>query len=161
MLFIAVGTQKFQLNRLLKAVDEMVESGTVTEPVFAQIGNSDYTPKNYEFERFLPSEAFEEKIKMCDVLITHGGVATIMTGVKNKKPVIVFPRLAAYGEHVDNHQCEIAEAFSEAGYVYDCRDASALADVIASCRVRDVAGYTSGRSAMIAAIDDFLCKNVK
>ena len=161
MLFVVVGTQKFQLNRLLKAMDELVASGRLREPVFAQIGNSDYVPEHYEFERFLPPEVFEEKIRHCDVLVTHGGVASIMSGVKNKKPVIVFPRLAAFGEHVDDHQCEIAEAFAEAGYVCDCREADALAEVIESWRAQDACAYTSGRNEIIAEIDAFLESNAK
>lgn len=161
MLFIVVGTQKFQLNRLLKAVDGLVADGRLREPVFAQIGNSDYIPENYEFERFLPPDVFEEKIRQCDVLVTHGGVATIMAGVKNKKPVIVFPRLAVFGEHVDDHQCEIAEAFSQAGYVCDCRDADALGDMIESWRGQETCAYISARDTMIAEIDGFLEANRK
>lgn len=38
-IFITLGSQKFQFNRLLKAVDELCEKGTVdAEDVFAQIG---------------------------------------------------------------------------------------------------------------------------
>ena len=46
-IFITLGSQKFQFNRLLEAVDELCEKGTVdAEDVFAQIGYSDYFPKN-------------------------------------------------------------------------------------------------------------------
>ena len=53
----------------------------------------------------------KKKIRECDVLITHSGVATIIAGLKNDKKVIVVPRLAKYGEHVDDHQVQIAESF--------------------------------------------------
>lgn len=48
-IFITLGSQKFQFNRLLKAVDELCEKGTVdAEDVFAQIGYSDYLPKKFQ-----------------------------------------------------------------------------------------------------------------
>lgn len=52
-IFITLGSQKFQFNRLLKAVDELCEKGTVdAEDVFAQIGYSDYLPKNFSYKSF-------------------------------------------------------------------------------------------------------------
>ena len=49
-IFITLGSQKFQFNRLLKAVDELCEKGTIdAEDVFAQIGYSDYIPKNFSY----------------------------------------------------------------------------------------------------------------
>lgn len=37
MIYVAVGTQKFQFNRLLRNVDDLIESGVISEPVFAQV----------------------------------------------------------------------------------------------------------------------------
>lgn len=38
MIFATTGTQKFQFNRLLKGVDKAIETGIITEKVFAQTG---------------------------------------------------------------------------------------------------------------------------
>ena len=86
MIFVVLGTQKFPLNRLLKEIDDLVGSGKITEPVFAQIGWSDYIPQNFAFERFLEKSSFEEKIAECSMLITHSGVGTIVTGMRYGKP---------------------------------------------------------------------------
>ena len=48
MIFITTGSQKFQFNRLLQKIDELVAEGTIKDEVFAQIGYSDYVPKHYE-----------------------------------------------------------------------------------------------------------------
>ena len=53
MIFITLGSQKFQFNRLLKAVDKLVANGTITDNVVAQIGYSDYKPQNFGYENFL------------------------------------------------------------------------------------------------------------
>ena len=106
MIFVAVGTQKFPFNRLLKGIDDLIEQGQLEEEVFAQIGHSDYVPRNYGYQDFLTKEDFQNYISNCDVLITHSGVATIIAGMKLEKPVVVVPRFASYGEHVDDHQLQ-------------------------------------------------------
>lgn len=160
MIFVVVGTQKFQLNRLLKVFDTLLEEEKIDQEVFAQIGNSDYIPKNYEYKRFLESDAFSQRIKQCSVLVTHGGVATVMAGLREKKPVIVFPRLAKYGEHVDDHQLEIAEAFCNANYVLLCKEDDDLKDVLQQCEEHSFAEYVSHQRDMVAAIDAYITENV-
>lgn len=44
MIFVTVGSQKFQFNRLLQKLDELKEQGIITEEIFAQTGVSDYKP---------------------------------------------------------------------------------------------------------------------
>ena len=58
MIFVTLGSQKFQFDRLLKAVDELIENKTIIEDVFAQTGYSDYEPKNYLYKKFLDHEEF-------------------------------------------------------------------------------------------------------
>ena len=58
-------------------------------------------------------EKFSELISKCDILITHGGVGSIITGLQNNKKVIVAPRLAKYNEHMNDHQIQITENFSK------------------------------------------------
>ena len=126
MIFVALGTQKFQFNRLLKDIDSLIEEKVIVEPVFAQIGNSLYTPKNYQWIKFLEPSAFKTKIEECNILITHGGVGSIHNGILHNKKVIVYPRLSAYGEHVDDHQMEIAEKYSKLGYILISRNKEEL-----------------------------------
>ena len=82
MIFITLGSQKFQFNRLLIAVDELVEKGIIKEDIFAQIGYSDYSPKHYNYVRFLNREEFEEMESKADKVITHGGTGAIIGAVK-------------------------------------------------------------------------------
>ncbi|WP_182434315.1 glycosyltransferase [Clostridium sp. AM49-4BH] len=60
---------------------------------------------------------YEEYIKNCDILVSHSGVGTIMTGLKYRRKIIVVPRLSKYGEHIDDHQTQIAQSFSKLNYV--------------------------------------------
>ena len=161
MIFVAVGTQKFPLNRLLCALDELISQGSITEAVFAQTGHSTYLPEHYESQAFLSKESFEENIQNCDLLITHSGVATIVAGLKRNKPVIVVPRLAKYAEHVDDHQIQIAESFSEQNFVIMCSDTANLAACIVEAKRHEFDHYVSQRKRMLETIQQYLMKNMK
>lgn len=160
MIFIALGTQNFQMNRLLKKIDDLIEQKKIQEPVFAQVGHSDYIPKYYDFIDFLPQSMFDDKIETCDLLITHSGVGTIISGLTKRKPVIVVPRLSKYGEHVDDHQLQIARSFAEMNYVLLCRENDDLHVCIEKSRRHTFNKYISRRKDIICIINDFLeaCK---
>lgn len=134
MILMVCGTQKFPLDRMLAEMDRLIEEGTVTEEVFAQTGYSTYRPKHYGWTEFVAGEEFEEKIKNCSLLLTHSGVGTILTGKEYDKPVLVYPRSAKYGEHVDDHQWQIAREFRQRDYVLVCEEASQMARQIEACR---------------------------
>ncbi len=158
MILVVLGTQKFQCDRLLKKVDELVENGTINEDVFAQKGYSRYIPKHYTTVDFLPKEEFENKIEECSLLITHGGVGTILSGIYHRKPVIVFPRLKKYKEHVDNHQLEIATAFQKKNLVLVCGEDDDMAKLIDLSREKRFGKYVSHRDYMIGMIRNYIYK---
>ena len=156
MIFVVVGTQKFQLNRLLKEIDSQIEKGIIKEEVFAQIGNSDYKPKYYKFKKFIDKDEFEKIMEECTILITHSGVGTIISGLNHNKPVIIYPRLKKYNEHVDDHQTEIAKSFSEMNYVLLCNENDDLSSLLEEALKHKFEKYSSKRVDTIKAINEFL-----
>ena len=158
MIFIAVGTQKFQMNRMLRAVDDLIEKQKIHEKVLAQTGYSDYVPQHFQHQPFMDTEIFDENIQRCDLLITHGGVGTIVKGMKSGKPVIVFPRLARFKEHVDDHQLQIAQAFGDKNYVLVCQQENDLIGLIQESRTHKFDLYTSQRQKMLDLLDNYLAK---
>lgn len=156
MIFLILGTQKFQLNRLLKEMDMICEKGYVKDEVFAQVGYSDYRPKNYQFTNFLDKNEFEQKIRESSLIITHSGVGSIITSLKAGKPVIVYPRLSKYKEHVDDHQLEIAETFQRKNYVLCCGENDKLQDAILKVEAHEFNQYVSSTKRIISIINDFL-----
>ena len=113
MILLIVGTQKFQFNRLLMTIDKLIDEKKITERVVAQVGNSDYKPVNYEFQDFFDSNKFDLLMDESTLIITHGGVGSIVSALKKNKKVIVVPRLKKYNEHIDDHQLEIVEEFKK------------------------------------------------
>ena len=67
MIFVTLGSQKFQFNRLLKAIDDLVERGGLKDKLFAQIGYSDYKPINFNYTKFLDRNEFAMKMKEADI----------------------------------------------------------------------------------------------
>lgn len=85
MIFVTTGSQRFQFNRLLRKIDELIENNVITDTVYAQIGYSDYKPRHYAFREFMGRDEFEEKMSGCDTVITHGGTGVIIKAVKKGK----------------------------------------------------------------------------
>ncbi len=157
MIFISLGTQKFQFNRLLKYIDEKIKSQEISEEVFAQIGYSTYIPQNYEYKDFLDKKEFESIIEKSDLLITHAGVGTIIAAMKHEKPIIVVPRLSKFEEHVDNHQLQIAEAFSSKNIIISNGEKiEDLLDNINKAKKFKFEKYISSNKKIQSIIEDFI-----
>lgn len=130
MIFVTLGTQKFQLNRLLKEIDFLIEKNVIEDEVFAQIGHSTYEPKHFKYEKMMSQSDFHKKIRECNVLISHAGVGSTLNGLKFGKKIILYPRLAKYGEHIDDHQLDLANKYYELGYCLLCDEKHSLEDCL-------------------------------
>ncbi|WP_274656646.1 glycosyltransferase [Streptococcus equinus] len=117
MIFVTVGSRNYPFNRLFKKIDELYDNGILTEPMFAQIGTSTYIPKNFEYQDFISTDEFVQKISEADIVVTHGASGSIMKALNAGKKVIAVTRLEKYGEHINDHQIQNNEAFSSNGYV--------------------------------------------
>ena len=93
LIFVTVGTQKFQFNRLLLEIDQLIEKKVLkSETVYAQIGYSTYVPKHYPYKQFLNKDEFMAIMDKSNIIITHGGTGSIINAVKQEKIVIGVPR---------------------------------------------------------------------
>ncbi len=116
MIFLTVGTL-FPFDRLVKAVDITIGKNNGYEKVFAQVGKTNYEPKNIEYTAMLESKDFDKKISDADYLISHAGIGSIMMALELNKPLLVMPRRRKFREHVNDHQVATARKFEELGHV--------------------------------------------
>lgn len=156
MIFLTVGSQKFQFNRLLEAVDKLIEKKKLKDEVYAQIGASDYKPKNYKYVDFMTQEEFESKMDEADMIITHAGTGVIVNAVKKEKKVIALPRLAKYGEHVDNHQIQLINEFKELNFIEPVYEVEKLENAINIAKKKKYNKYISNTDTIIESIEDFI-----
>lgn len=156
MIFVTVGSQKFQFDRLLKEVDKLIEDKIINEDVIAQIGYSTYIPKNYKYFKFIDQDEFKKYISKCDMVITHAGTGAIVGALKQGKKVVAVPRLAKYGEHVDDHQIQLLDEFKELNFIEPAYDVKDLEKAIEKCRKSEYNTYVSNTKNVIEDIEKFI-----
>jgi len=156
LIFVIVGSQKFPFERLIREMDRLVEKGIVQDEVVAQIGVSAYEPQHMKWQRFMDKEDFDHHIENCDLLVTHAGEGSIMTGLLKKRKVIAVPRFEKLGEHVSDHQLEIARALEKQNCIINVEDISQLEHIISRLDEYQLDAYESGRETILKTICDFI-----
>lgn len=115
MIFVTIGTQA-PFDRFIKIIDEVAPQ--INEEIIAQVYKCGFTPKNIKTVDFLAPDEFNNLFEKADLIISHAGMGTILSALQKHKPIIIFPRIAALGEHRNEHQLATAEKFKELGSVY-------------------------------------------
>lgn len=156
MIFVTLGSQKFQFNRLLKALDILKKQDKIEDEIFAQIGYSDYKPESYKYKNFLDREEFIMMQERADIIITHGGTGVIVNSLKKNKKVIAVPRLAIYDEHVDNHQLQLINEFKDQNLIYGLEDCDKMEEALNYIKNNEFNKYISSTNKIIKSIEDFI-----
>ncbi len=162
LIFVTVGSRKYPFDRLFVKLDELVEQGIINDEIFAQIGTSSYKPRYFEYKDFISSDEFEEKILTADIVISHGASGSIMKALNAGKNVVAVTRLAKYGEHINDHQIQNNEAFSENGYVlsvYEMDELGNKIEAFQSKTAKVVPWENNDPMAIVNLIDKFICDN--
>lgn len=145
MILVTLGTQKQQFNRLL----DFIEKADLKGEIVVQAGFTKYESKKMKIFDFIPYGEMEELINKCDLVITHGGTGSILTPLKKGKKVIACARLSKYGEHVDDHQTELVNIFSEEGYIIELSDHNSLDDIMKNIKTFEPKEYKSNTNIFI------------
>ena len=152
MILITLGTNDKSFVRLLEEVERLIAAGKITDRVVVQAGVTEFTSSQMEIFDLIPFSEFDGLINQCDLLITHGGVGSIITGLKKEKTVIAVPRLAKYGEHINDHQLQIIDNFNKAGYIIGLTDVSQLEEALTTAETFAPNTYQSNTENMIALV---------
>ena len=156
MIFVCVGSREYQFDRLIKKLDELIEQGSITDTVYAQIGQSSYIPKFFEYERFMDVEKFKEYQSKADLIISHGGTGALIGALKLGKQVIAVPRLAKYGEHTDDHQTQVAGVLADEGYLKCVLEIDSLFEAIQNLRLQPINKVYNKQSNVLNTIQNFM-----
>lgn len=159
MILITLGTQDKSFTRLLDAVQKQINAGVIKDKVIVQAGCTKYESQDMEILDLIPYNEFEEYIKKCDILITHGGVGSIIAGLKNNKVVIAAARLEKYKEHTNDHQLQIIENFKESGYILSLDDFDNLDKILEIAKKFKPKKYKTNTKNMIKLIKDYINNN--
>lgn len=154
MIFITLGTQDKPFTRLLDKVESLLKEKKIKTRVVVQAGCTKYKSKYMEIFELLPMDEFEKMMDSCDLLITHGGVGSIVTGLKKNKKVLAVARLKKYGEHTNDHQLQIIEEFSKKGYILPVNDLDDLENILNQVDKFKPKKYKSNTDHMVKIVEE-------
>ena len=93
------------------------------------------------------------------MIITHGGVGSIISCIKLSKKVIAVPRLKEYKEHVNDHQIQIVSEFNNSGFIKGVSHVEELEDVISKIPEFNPKQFVGNNSKMLKIITDYIDNN--
>lgn len=156
MIFITYGTQPHDF-RFLSTVVNQIDS---KYQVVVQLGESKNIITRENTKVYNYTEQFDKFASECDILITHGGVGSIMTGLKGHKKVIVVPRLEEFAEHVDSHQLEVSNKLAKNGYIHKFRRTEDINEVIEQVLDNYYIPYESNTKKFVENIEAILLEEI-
>ena len=151
MIFCTIGTQA-PFDRFVRIVDEV--AGHLDEEVIAQVYKNEYQAKNIKTIDFLPPDEFNKLFSKARLIVAHAGMGTIISAMRQNKPIIIFPRIAALGEHRNEHQLATARKMKELGYVYVANNAEELKELLTKPNLKPL--HKLGDFASQSLIDELL-----
>jgi UDP-N-acetylglucosamine transferase subunit ALG13 len=143
---VLVGTDHHRFDRLVAWVDRwaadrgadvLVQHGTSRPPEFAA------------GQPYLDWAKVQSEIAAVDVVVSHGGPATISEARKAGHRPIVVPRDPARDEHVDDHQQLFSRRLGSSGLVTVAEDEAALRDALDAAAV-------AGRGAAVGTPEEIV-----
>ena len=150
MLFVTVGTTDF--DGLIQTMDHLATK--IDEKVIAQIGKGNYIPNHMDHFRFAPS--LDRYVDMARIVISHGGLGTIMEVLQKGCRLIGVNNPDRY----DLHQEELLEALEEQGHLIWCRNMSLLAEALHKAETQTFIPYNKPRCTIAEVIKDYLDKSI-
>ena len=137
MILLTLGTHEQQFNRALDLIEPLARS----EEVFVQHGCTAPRREKLRNARWAESLEFDDLLHLmrdASAVVSHSGVGSIVTALRMGHRPVAIPRLARYGEHVDDHQVQLAERFGASKLVVPCMPGDSLADAIAEARAERI-----------------------
>ncbi len=158
MILVTLGTQDKEFRRLLKAIDHEIEKGNIKDKVIVQAGYTNYQSKYMEIFDMIAKDELETLTQQADLIITHGGVGSILTALSYGKKVIAAPRLSKYREHTNDHQKQIINEFAKEGYILAVKDFSKFSKVLEKAKTFKPKKYQSNKENFVCLIDQYIEK---
>ena len=159
MILVLLGTQNNSFHRLLEEVQKNIDNGIIQEEVIAQKGYTKFESKDMTLYDKIPTDEIKRLIDKADVVITHGGVGSIITSITKGKKVIAVPRLKKYKEHGNDHQLDIVHSFNEMGYIIGIDEVSELGKALKKVKNFQPKKYVQNTGNILKIVEDFIDKH--
>lgn len=116
---VAVGTDKHPFDRLIDWLRDWQSTAPDRVVLTIQHGHTRVADGRGAVA-FLGHDELQAAMSAADLVVCHGGPATILEARRRGTVPIVVPRDPTHGEHVDDHQLRFARRLGAAGLVVVC-----------------------------------------
>jgi UDP-N-acetylglucosamine transferase subunit ALG13 len=155
VIFVTVGTHTLGFLRLVQAMDQL--AATLGEDVVMQTGVTEYVPRHARSFAFATQSEMDQWCISARVVVAQAGIGSILTAQKARVPLILVPRQKRYGEHIDDHQFELAHKLNEIGSAIVVEDVGCLAEALELARGLTPAAPTH-KGELILALQSILAQ---
>lgn len=132
--FVTVGNASQSFARLLEGVRQI--ASRLPQPVIVQHGHTPFQDGICRSMPFLGADEFMRHVHDADLLIMHAGAGSMIHAMEVGKVPVVMPRRATFGEHVNDHQAELAQALADTGRVVLADKSEDLMQAVEAALVR-------------------------
>lgn len=94
--------------------------------------------KYSDAQKFAPGGDMRHWMESAASVISHAGVGSALTALEAGVVPVLVPRLSSHGEHVDDHQLQIAEYLRQRGLAEVCSPDELTWDVVMRAAQREV-----------------------
>ena len=105
MILATVGTQ-LPFPRLLQALNRLAVTHSLR--IIAQTCGDLPGARAIEQHPFLSPEELERLARQAEVIVGHAGIGTVFAATRARRPLVLYPRRVALGEHRNDHQMATA-----------------------------------------------------
>lgn len=119
---VTLGTLDFPFRRLVERLLQIIPEDV---DVTWHTGATDVSDLGIDGRPTMPAVDFAAMVATADVVIAHAGCGSAISALEAGRIPVLVPREHRFGEHIDDHQAQIAADLSERGLAV-ASDASGL-----------------------------------
>lgn len=113
---VTLGTiEGFGFRRLVERLLEVLPSGV---EVTWQVGDTDVADLPIDGIGTMPAAELDRRMRDADVVIAHAGIGSSIAAMEAGHVPLLVPRSLRHGEHVDDHQYQIAKELAHRGLAW-------------------------------------------
>jgi len=156
MILVLLGTFNIEFARPIIAIEKAVMNGWVKGEIIVQTGYTNYNSDLLNIRPFIEPNELDRLYDEADFIITHSGTGSIIKALKKGKKVIAIPRLHKFNEHIDDHQLEILQIFTNKNYIIPWNESDNLEVLLQQIKSFVPAVYSSDNKKIV----DFLIEYI-
>jgi len=156
MILVLLGTFHIEFPRPLILIENLCKEGSLNEEIIVQNGHTKFSSSYLRTIPFVSPADLNKLYEDARIIITHAGTGSILKGVKAGKKVVAIARLKKLGEHIDDHQIEILNEFTQLGYIIPWHENDSLEQILKTANEFKPNKYVSHKDDMIGFLREYI-----